>query len=100
MSDGPNFVLASYQTNKAIDASMRPVWTHELEVTSDVGDADVALRISSNGILRLVATKDQREVVVWSTSEACAGSGGATLRLDRSSGEPLIHCGDGSLISF
>ena len=93
-------MLASYQTNKAIDASMRPVWKHELELASDVGDAEVALRISANGVLRLVATKDQREVVVWSTSEECAGSGGATLRLDRSSGEPFINCGDGSLISF
>ena len=100
LTDGPNFVLASYQTNKAIEASMHPVWKRELEVSSAVDDAEVALRISANGILRLVATKDKREVVVWSSPDACTGSGGATLRLDRSSGEPLIHCGDGSLMSF
>lgn len=79
---------------------MRPLWSKELQLTSSTADAEVNLRISSNGILRLVATKDKREVVVWSSNESCPDSGGAAMRLDRDSGVPKIYCGNGHVISL
>jgi hypothetical protein len=83
-----------------IAQSEHRVWNTAFAVR---GEGSKSLVLGEDGVLRLVASENQMETVLWQSKRACkaaAAGKSTTLELEASDGTPFVRCADGSTTRF